>query len=128
MIPALSSDGSANFAETLPGEENGNCTMDVNGESKLRWWMSGFYAAISWSPDARHIALLADDRQSLGGDRLYVVNADGSHFREITKSFPPNEQLSTSDYYWSQDGQSISFVALFKNGSLLDSLRSQIEL
>jgi Tol biopolymer transport system component len=90
-------------------------TIDANGKNKTPLVNEpNIYSAISWSPDGKQIAFLADDPQNLGGDRLYVVNADGSNLREVTNSLQQNEQLANSDYYWSFDGQSIFFIGFLQ--------------
>jgi Tol biopolymer transport system component len=101
------------FSLWLPGEEKWTLyTMDINGENKTPLVSEpNIYYAISWSPDSRRIAFIADDPQSLGGDRIYVVNTDGSNLREITESLQQNEQLSRPDYLWSPDGESIFFIS-----------------
>lgn len=103
-------------SETSPGEEKWKLYgIDSNGENKIALVdEANIYGGISWSPDGQHIAFLADDPQNLGGERIYIVNADGSDRREVTASLDQNEQLSSPDYYWSPDGQSIFFIAFFQ--------------
>ncbi|MEO7841352.1 MAG: DPP IV N-terminal domain-containing protein, partial [Anaerolineales bacterium] len=101
------------ISQKIPGGERWTLyTMNINGENKTPLVSEpNIYNAISWSPDGRHIAFIADNPQSLDGDRLYVVNEDGSNLREVTESLLPDKQLFNFDYYWADDGQSIFFVA-----------------
>ena len=100
-------------SQKLQGEEKWKLyTIDANGENKtLLVSDPNIYNAISWSPDGKSIAFIADNPQSLDGDRLYIANADGSNLREVTEFLLPDEQLFNFDYYWADDGQSIFFVA-----------------
>jgi Tol biopolymer transport system component len=56
----------------------------------------------TWSPDGKRIAFRSDRR---GNDEVFVMNADGTEQRDLTRS-------PASDYSpaWSPDGQTIAFA------------------
>ncbi|MCI0610667.1 MAG: hypothetical protein L0Z71_16600, partial [Anaerolineae bacterium] len=87
-------------------------SIDVNGGNKVML-ASGNISLfeVSWSPDGKHVAYIANDPQNPNASRLYIVNADGSDRRDITKSLQANERLNGFSYDWSADGQSIFFIA-----------------
>jgi len=108
------------IGETLPGEDTWKLhVLDINeGRKTLLVDESNVFSAISWSPDGQHIALHTNDSQRGDRSRIFIINADGSNLREITKSFTPDEPVYTFDYHWSLDGRSFFFIALFlKNNS-----------
>ncbi|HKY53374.1 MAG TPA: zf-HC2 domain-containing protein [Anaerolineales bacterium] len=87
-------------------------SIDTNGGNKIML-ASGSISLfnVSWSPDGKHVAYIADDPQNPNASRLYIVNADGSDRRDITKSLQANERLDGFSYDWSVDSQSILFIA-----------------
>jgi TolB protein len=101
----------------LPGEEKWQLyVLDVKEGSKtplIKEPNSLSASVISWSPDGKHIALLATNPERFE-NFIYMVNADGTDLREITESSPQNESVFTSDYHWSPDGRSFFFVGMFQ--------------
>jgi Tol biopolymer transport system component len=55
---------------------------------------------LAWSPDGNHLAFSA----SSSGTHIYVINADGSHLRQVTDD-------NGSEPTWSPDGARIAFVS-----------------
>jgi Tol biopolymer transport system component len=55
---------------------------------------------IEWSPDGAHIAVMNDLEP--GGERLYVMNADGTDVRRLLNYEPQRR------FVWSPDGKSIA--------------------
>jgi Tol biopolymer transport system component len=90
-------------------------TMDANGENRHRLTdsrPSGSDAAgntsPAWSPDGQEIAFVGSGEGSAedaNAHELYVMNADGSDVRQLTK----NDKLD-ADPSWSPDGNRIVFV------------------
>ena len=62
----------------------------------------GTYAAPAWSPDGRKIAFVSDRD---GNSEIYVMNADGSGQRRLTRN-----PAYDADPAWSPDGRTIAFV------------------
>jgi Tol biopolymer transport system component len=104
------------FTEWSPeGEKWTLSIIGVDGQNKTPLaQVPNTYINPSWSPDGQQVAFLADDPQNLGGNRIYVVDADGHNRRDLTESLQANEQLSTSMYDWSADGRSIFFVSFLQ--------------
>jgi Tol biopolymer transport system component len=88
-------------------------TMDADGENKQPLVHEpDNYSSPAWSSDGQHIAFLRIDVINSDGPRLYLVDSDGSNLREVTEFLLGSESLwSYEDYYWSQDGRSIFFIA-----------------
>ena len=61
----------------------------------------------AWSPDGKSIAFV---RGKGGNWDVYVMNADGSHRRKLTKS--PSEDAFPS---WSPDGKTMAFTHLTRS-------------
>ena len=60
------------------------------------------YGANPWSPDGRKIVFQRDRNGDGGSDHIYVINADGSGERKLTRGRRP---------IWSPDGQKITFTS-----------------
>jgi Tol biopolymer transport system component len=114
----------------LPGEEKWQLyVLDVNqGRKSLLIEKPNTLSAspISWSPDGQHIALLSTNPERYES-HIYMVNADGSDIREITKSFPADEIVYTSDYHWSPDGMSFFFVAIFQKANSWTAYEARLD-
>jgi Tol biopolymer transport system component len=99
--------------EKAPGDDKWSLyAVGVDGQSKrLLTSVPNNYGQPSWSPDGKHVAFAALERQ---GDRntarIYIVDANGDHLANATKLVSADEDLMAWDYSWSPDGQSISVV------------------
>ena len=60
-----------------------------------------------WSPDGRMIAFASDREQ--GGDRLFVMSADGSNQRRVTSNFYSNSAFQRSSP-WSSDSRRLVYT------------------
>ena len=63
------------------------------------------YFSASWSPDGKQIAFSARYGKNAKGD-IYVMNADGSGIRQVTKH--PGHDSAPA---WSPDGRRIAFIS-----------------
>jgi Tol biopolymer transport system component/CubicO group peptidase (beta-lactamase class C family) len=70
--------------------------MNADGRRQLRLVRRGRQPL--WSPDGRRLAFT----RGQGGGSVYVVNADGSEERNVTRG-------SVRDFAWSPDGRTIAF-------------------
>jgi Tol biopolymer transport system component len=73
---------------------------------------TGKYYSPTWSPDGEHIAFILDETQENSPilRRLYIIDSQGNHHVNVTEGLPEYESVALADYYWSPDGQSITFV------------------
>lgn len=81
--------------------------MDGEGQNVARLTTIGAGHA-AWSPDGRRVTFVSRSPELIGGAywlQVYVIDADGSNLKMITRS--PN---STFMPKWSADGASITFV------------------
>lgn len=81
--------------------------MDDGGRTVSRLTTIGASRA-SWAPDGKKVAFVSRSTEIIGGAywlQVYVIDADGSNLKMITRS--PN---STFVPKWSADGKSIAFV------------------
>jgi TolB protein len=58
----------------------------------------------AWSPDGRQLAFMADEKS--GGKEIYIVDSDGSNWKNLT-----NSPAAEADPAWSPDGQKILFIS-----------------
>lgn len=71
--------------------------------------------SLAWSPDGRKLLFVRGFKSAPGCafcDRLYVLNADGSGLRDLTRKLGGSRPGAgpASDAVWSPDGQKIAFV------------------
>ncbi len=99
--PAWSPDG---LRIAFLGKPSGSWELDVinvNGSGQRRLTYSGA-GSPAWSPDGRTIAFVASRPEEAFG--VYVVNADGSGRRNLSRSTAYDAEPA-----WSPDGRSIAF-------------------
>ncbi|MDY7039774.1 MAG: hypothetical protein SVX38_02805 [Chloroflexota bacterium] len=77
------------------GEEQEQNLTD--GETFASW-------SPAWSPDGKRLAFMAD--QEDGNSEIYVVDSDGSNWKNLT-----NSPAVEADPSWSPDGQKILFIS-----------------
>lgn len=64
----------------------------------------------AWSPDGKRIAFISDRDNE---NNIYVMNADGSNVKNLTKQILSTEGYSSHAPTWSPDGKHIAFIAKF---------------
>lgn len=90
------------------GSDAGVWVINADG-TDLTQISKGANGPPSWSPDGKHVALA----EFSSGDRLVVVNADGSGRRELLTTAPDG----IADAHWSPDGSRIAFSRFNDSGS-----------
>ena len=91
---------------------------DGSGHRTLtRLGRDGGVASLAWSPDGRKLLFLVEPFAPRCGycSRLYVLNADGSGLRDLTRNLGRSRGPGAgpaSDPVWSPDGRRIAFVRL----------------
>jgi TolB protein len=94
--PSWSSDGRKIAFGSL--RDNGVYTVSGDGSGPQRLARKG--QAPAWSPDGRTIAFVS-------GSKIYLMNADGSAHRSLTRP-----QAGVRDLAWSPDGQRIALAVV----------------
>ncbi|MGE3806766.1 MAG: hypothetical protein AB7K24_19025 [Gemmataceae bacterium] len=113
--PAWSPDGTKIAFALHRGPNAQVYVMDVNRNNLKNLSNDGAFSADpAWSPDGTRIAVASN--RSVGGFRLYVMNADGSNQRELN-----HEGIVIGSVYpaWSPDGQSIVYSGPYQGGLAL---------
>ena len=77
----------------------------VNADGSGHGWLTltAEVGPVAWSPDGRRLAF-ASGRE--GNPEVYVMNADGSRQRRLTRNAAPSYELA-----WSPDGRRIAFLS-----------------
>ena len=94
---------------------------DGSGKRRLAQSLAGNHRT-AWSPDGRKLAFAMQLRGSAGlcdragacNDEIFVINADGSGLRRLTRNAVPD-----GDAAWSPDGGKIAFLS-WRDGSGAD--------
>ncbi len=107
--PVWSPDG-RKIALWSGGDDNrGVCVMNADG-SRRRMLTRNLGGPVAWSPDGRKLLLVRGVGRGRGGPAktyAYVMNADGSGLRRLTRIAQANGPLPS----WSPDGRKILFVS-----------------
>ena len=120
--PAWSPDGRSIAFVSQPRRQSEIYVMNADGSGKRNLTRSRANDDVkllpTWSPDGRRIAFLrpATRRYKMPGSgvirrgyHLYVVNADGSGLRRLTRNPGSEAERRHSQMVWSPDGQTIYF-------------------
>jgi Tol biopolymer transport system component/DNA-binding winged helix-turn-helix (wHTH) protein len=105
--PRWSADGRIVFTSNRDGQAD-IYVMDHAGQNVRRLTTIGAAGQAAWAPDGRRVAFVSRSREIIGSHywlQVYVIDADGSNLKMITRS--PN---STFVPKWSADGATITFV------------------
>ena len=89
---------------------------DGSGHRTLtRLGRDGGVASLAWSPDGRKLLFLVEPSSAPRCgycSRLWVLNADGSGLRDLTRGISGGFGAPASDPVWSPDGRMLAFVRL----------------
>lgn len=107
--PSWSPDGRKIAFEDFRRSDNsgGVSVINLDGSNQHRLRANGSKPA--WSPNGRKIAV--------GGDFIYVMDADGSRLHRLTKPLPPSSGTA-DDPAWSPDGSKIAFEGRNRDNSV----------
>ncbi len=90
------------------GEDQSIYIMNIDGTEKkplvTKKQLRGLFYAPCWSPDGKKITFYGDSRD-YSGNHIFIVNADGSGFRQLTFDDKDNEDPS-----WSEDSKNIIYT------------------
>jgi Tol biopolymer transport system component len=78
---------------------------------------AGQYYSPMWSPNGEYIAFISDANDPSINRHLYIVDSQGNDLIDLTENLPQNERLSFADYYWSPDGNFITFSTDSQSGT-----------
>jgi len=99
--------------ETGPSRQ-GLYSMRADGSSETLLAKQADTREVSWSPDGRRVAYLASGIGTVRRRRLYVINADGTHRRLLTKNVGVDSSgsgvLAQGDFSWAPNGKKIVFA------------------
>jgi len=117
LCPTLSPDGRRISFVVERGRQRGLYVTRIDGTHKKRLTRSLESPRATWSPDGKQILFLREFRRVRGSD-IYVINADGTGLRRLTRTKRDREQPA-----WSPDGQNIAFIRSVGLWSLLFTMR-----
>jgi len=108
VFPAVSRDGrKLAFTRDLHGYAQ-IFVMDVrDGSERQLTHVPANSGLPAWSPDGERIAFATDRNGPDEGDEIWVMNADGSEQRPVTRSLPSTKDAWPS---WAPDGRRLTFA------------------
>jgi TolB protein len=108
VFPAVSRDGEhIAFTRDIHGYAQ-VFVMDVRGRSVRMLTHAHANSGLpAWSPNGRLIAFATDRNGPGEGDEIWVMNADGTGYRPVTRSLPFTKDAWPS---WAPDGKRLAFA------------------